>query len=91
MYLFILIVVATSVCGGSTVTIQTRLGKMMGLSGSNNINGVIYTYNVFKRIPFAKPPIGDLRFEEPVPFGSWEGTLDATTFGPSCIQPPSMP
>ena len=91
MYLFMLIVVATSVCGGSTVTIQTRLGKMMGLSESNNINGVIYTYNVFKRIPFAKPPIGDLRFEEPVPFGSWEGTLDATTFGPSCIQPPSMP
>jgi hypothetical protein len=46
MYLFMLIVVATSVCGGSTVTIQTRLGKMMGSSESNNINGVIYTYNV---------------------------------------------
>lgn len=91
MRLFILIVVGTSVCGGSTVTIQTRLGKMMGLSEFNNINGVLYTYNVFKRIPFAKPPIGDLRFEEPVPFGSWEGTLDATMFGPSCIQPPSMP
>ena len=40
----------------------------------------------FRKIPFAKPPIGKLRFEKPEKYGIWAGTLDATKFGPSCYQ-----
>jgi para-nitrobenzyl esterase len=40
----------------------------------------------FRKIPFAKPPIGKLRFEKPEKYGIWPGTLDATKFGPSCYQ-----
>ncbi|XP_069123193.1 fatty acyl-CoA hydrolase precursor, medium chain-like [Argopecten irradians] len=40
----------------------------------------------FRNIPFAKPPVGDLRFEKPVPIEPWTETLDGTAFGPSCMQ-----
>ena len=41
---------------------------------------------VFKGIPFAQPPMGALRWREPLPVKSWTGTRDATTFGPPCVQ-----
>ncbi|CAG9768327.1 unnamed protein product [Ceutorhynchus assimilis] len=37
-------------------------------------------------IPFAKPPIGNLRFEPPIPFGCWKHTLNATKLHPICPQ-----
>ncbi|XP_017476558.1 PREDICTED: venom carboxylesterase-6-like [Rhagoletis zephyria] len=40
----------------------------------------------FLGIPFAKPPIGDLRFSNPVEYGLWEGTLAARNPKPDCIQ-----
>lgn len=44
----------------------------------------------YKSIPYAKPPIGPLRWQPPVRLrpgdGCWSGTLDATTFAPACLQ-----
>lgn len=40
----------------------------------------------FMGIPFAKPPIGDLRFQPPQPYGAWESPRDATNFGSACFQ-----
>ncbi|XP_033727810.1 carboxylesterase 1C-like [Pecten maximus] len=40
----------------------------------------------FRNIPYAKPPIGNLRFEKTVPIEPWTETLDGTAFGPSCLQ-----
>jgi para-nitrobenzyl esterase len=37
-------------------------------------------------IPFAKPPVGDLRFKEPQPIGARFGYFDHTKFGNSCVQ-----
>lgn len=65
-------------------TIQTRLGKVTGRKttvGQNN--DTVYQ---FLNIPFAKPPVGDLRFKQPVEYGKWNETLDATSYGPSCFQ-----
>ncbi|XP_013418250.2 fatty acyl-CoA hydrolase precursor, medium chain [Lingula anatina] len=42
--------------------------------------------DVFLGIPFAKPPVGDLRFRLPEPAENWEGVKDATAFGPDCMQ-----
>lgn len=70
------------VCCQGNVTHQTRLGSIRGVIttvGNENV------YQ-FKKIPFAKPPIGRLRFQQPEEFGSWNQTLDATSFGPSCMQ-----
>jgi para-nitrobenzyl esterase len=41
---------------------------------------------VFKGIPFAQPPVGELRWREPMPVKPWARVRDATAFGPSCAQ-----
>jgi acetylcholinesterase len=40
----------------------------------------------FLGIPFAKPPVGDLRFRQPQPLGAYAGSFEATEFGLSCPQ-----
>ncbi|WP_300975089.1 carboxylesterase family protein [Sphingomonas sp. LHG3406-1] len=42
---------------------------------------------VFKGIPFAKPPVGDLRWRAPASLERWSGERAATDFGPACVQP----
>ena len=52
------------------------------LRGSLTADGVA----VFKNIPFAQPPVGDLRWKEPIPAKAWTSVRDATAFGPMCHQ-----
>jgi para-nitrobenzyl esterase len=40
----------------------------------------------FLGIPFAKPPLGDLRFREPQPVGSWQEPLPCVNYAPACYQ-----
>ena len=40
----------------------------------------------FKGIPFAQPPVGDLRWREPAPVSRWSGVRDATGYGAACAQ-----
>lgn len=42
--------------------------------------------HVWRGIPFASPPEGDLRWRSPRSPAAWEGTLEALEYGPSCIQ-----
>jgi len=61
-------------------TVMTRNGLVKGALNQNE------TVAIFKGIPFAAPPVGDLRWREPQPPLSWEGIRDATAFCSSCIQ-----
>lgn len=45
-------------------------------------NGVL----AFKGVPFAAPPVGDLRWQAPQPALSWEGVREATRYGDICTQ-----
>jgi len=40
----------------------------------------------FKGIPYAAPPVGDLRWAPPQAAAPWHGTLDAKSFGHHCVQ-----
>jgi para-nitrobenzyl esterase len=42
----------------------------------------------FKGIPFAAPPVGDLRWREPQPVQNWQGVRKANQFGPKAMQAP---
>jgi para-nitrobenzyl esterase len=40
----------------------------------------------FQGIPYAAPPVGDLRWKAPQPAAKWKGELDATKYGHHCLQ-----
>lgn len=56
------------------------------ISGVNENN-----LTVFKGIPFAAPPVGDLRWKAPQPVGEWEGVKETTEFAPAPFQPGEPP
>jgi len=45
--------------------------------------------SIFKGIPFAAPPAGDLRWKAPAPVKSWSGTRKADAFANACMQAPN--
>ena len=40
----------------------------------------------FKNIPYARPPLGDLRWRAPQPVQPWQGVRDAARLSPDCMQ-----
>jgi len=60
--------------------VETKYGK---LRGAKNLEGTVVS---FKGIPYAAPPVGDLRWKEPQPPLAWDGIRDATKFCASCMQ-----
>ena len=48
------------------------------------------TVHEYLGIPYAEPPVGELRFAAPKPAKLWSGVKHATEFGASCVQP-SLP
>ena len=72
-------VAAVSIRGaGSAPTVKIDTGKLEGKSDG--------TITAFLGIPFAKPPVGDLRWKPPVKPAKWKGTRKATGFGSRCMQ-----
>src|SRR5512134_63060 len=71
--------VMASISGEATADqVRTKNGVVEGLTES----GV----RTFRGIPFAAPPVGDLRWCEPQPAPAWEGVRKAVEFGPRCMQ-----
>jgi para-nitrobenzyl esterase len=58
--------------------VMTESGAISGVSENE--------LSVYKGVPFAAPPIGDLPWRAPVPVATWTGTRKADTFAPACMQ-----
>ena len=83
--IIVLILVFQFIFGGGPdkETIRsTDSGEVIG-----SIEGDNY---VWRGIPFAKPPVGDLRWKAPIKPDSWEGTLEAIESSEACFQPDGM-
>lgn len=60
-----------------------QVGTAYGtLEGFEHGDGIV----AFRGVPFAAPPVGDLRWQPPQPPASWDGVREAKAFGPGCMQ-----
>ncbi|KAM6065418.1 fatty acyl-CoA hydrolase precursor, medium chain isoform 2-T2 [Theristicus caerulescens] len=64
--------------------VVTKYGKVRGYQFK--VDAAERSVNVFLGLPFAKPPVGSLRFSEPQPPEPWKGVRDATSYPPMCLQ-----
>lgn len=69
---------------GTVPIVDTNLGKISGKLLRTFMYNV--EYYGFMGIPFASPPVGELRFLSPTPPEPWEGILKADEEKPACIQ-----
>jgi para-nitrobenzyl esterase len=60
--------------------VRLQQGLLTGVAGT------LPDVRSFKGIPFAQPPVGDLRWRPPKPAVSWTGTRSAAGFGAICMQ-----
>ena len=71
---------ATTACVNAEPLTQVTVaqGKLQGTAQQN--------LAVFKGVPFAKPPVGELRWKAPQPAEKWQGVLKAQAYAPAPIQ-----
>ncbi|KAJ3666604.1 hypothetical protein Zmor_002040 [Zophobas morio] len=70
------VIFTLDVSSGKLPLVKTPLGEILG---DHKISFEGRTFSAFEGIPFAKPPIGERRFEEPEPVDPWSGTWNATS------------
>ena len=71
--------------GGTTEIIHVAQGDLTGVYTSDK------QVEVFTGIPYAKPPVGELRWCEPLPAEPWQGVLAADHFAPMSMQTTQIP
>ena len=76
----VVMAVALAGCKSANPVLEIEGGKIQGVESS--VKGVY----IYKGIPFAAPPVGDLRWKEPQPVVPWDGVKIADTFGPGAMQ-----
>jgi len=64
---------------GRRAVVDAPAGRMKGILEGN--------LRVFKGVPYARPPVGKLRWKPPQPLPRWQGVRTTTEFGPACFQP----
>lgn len=79
----VLIILITLSRFGQAQVVKTKWGLVEGYT----TNGL----EIFKGIPFASPPVGDLRWKAPHPPVAWDGVKKCAAFGPSPVQSPPVP
>ncbi|KAF7281906.1 hypothetical protein GWI33_004067 [Rhynchophorus ferrugineus] len=70
------------------LVVEIESGKVQGSEFVSSGGAVYYSW---RGIPYAKPPLGDLRFDPPQKPDPWSGILNATESGPACIYASTYP
>jgi para-nitrobenzyl esterase len=65
---------------GAADEVTVESGKLRGTTNADR------SVRMFKSVPFAAPPLGELRWKAPQPAKKWEGVRTADKFGPACLQ-----
>nr|CAD7598097.1 unnamed protein product [Timema genevievae] len=68
---------------GEEVIVETSQGELLGAT-STTADGTHYF--TFRGVPYAKPPVGPLRFKSPQEAEPWKGQRDARQFATRCLQ-----
>lgn len=79
----VLAALAASAIGDNALAQQNPVAETQNGAASGKMEDGLA---VFLGIPYAAPPVDDLRWREPQPAEPWSETLDARAFGYSCIQ-----
>ncbi|KAL6434744.1 hypothetical protein ACFW04_005157 [Cataglyphis niger] len=74
---------SVSIMSSNRVAVNVREGKLIGIIDKNIHAG---NYIAFRGIPYAKPPVGKLRFKDPVPPEPWSGSRDSSKHGNIAVQ-----
>ncbi len=74
---------ALAVAGG----VQAQTAPRATIESGVLVGAALQNADVFHNIPYAAPPLGDLRWRPPQPAKPWTGERDAVAVGPSCPQP----
>jgi bile salt-stimulated lipase len=61
--------------------VQTSSGY---LRGARETSGLFHSFYAFRGIPYGKPPVGELRFRNPVQHEGWDGVRDALRHANHC-------
>ena len=80
---FLFLLITPLFIKAQTPIVKTKAGLV---SGSEK-NGI----QIFKGIPFAAPPVGDLRWKAPQPVAPWKDVKVCNAFGASPMQAPPFP
>jgi para-nitrobenzyl esterase len=81
-FLFVLQATVTLAQNNNAFPIQTKT-EHGTVEGNYNTHTGIQTYF---GVPFAKPPVGELRWKAPQPLDNWKGVIETKTFGPRPMQ-----
>jgi para-nitrobenzyl esterase len=71
-------ILATVALAAVSDPVHVDTGSVAGIAGKDP------SVRIYKGIPFATPPVGDLRWRAPQPAAKWEGVRMADQFGPTC-------
>jgi len=88
--LFGVVALGLSACGADDIAEITPVSDpgTVRMTTSGEVIGSTDKHDTYawRGIPFAAPPVGDLRWRAPQPVAAWEGRREALSFGPACIQ-----
>ncbi|XP_071521203.1 carboxylesterase 1E-like [Panulirus ornatus] len=85
MWVILMTILVSGEAKLSASTLEVQLSQGSILATREEAGEGTYFYSV-KSIPFAKAPVGDLRFKDPVAHGTWLGLRNGTIHPPLCPQ-----